>query len=107
RNAYERLRAKAMLLTLRYTALRIGDVALLARDRLSLDGNGGWRIFLRTEKTGAAVFLPIPLELKAALDQLPRPRGATDDRYYFWNAATSERAIKGIAERTLAAVFDT
>jgi site-specific recombinase XerD len=43
---YERLRARAMILTLRYTALRIGDVALLARDRISKDG-GRWRMFLR------------------------------------------------------------
>ncbi|MDE3167107.1 MAG: tyrosine-type recombinase/integrase [Acidobacteriota bacterium] len=34
------------------------------------------------------------------------PRGAAPDcRYIFWNGITSERAIKGIAERTLAAVF--
>jgi integrase len=56
---YERLRAKAMILTLRYTALRIGDVAMLARDRLSKE-SGKWRIFLRTEKSGKPVFLPIP-----------------------------------------------
>jgi integrase len=51
------------------------------------------------------VFLPIPLELKAALDRLPQPREAQDDKHYFWNGQTSERALKGIAERTLAAVF--
>jgi site-specific recombinase XerD len=56
---YERTRARAMVLVLRYTALRIGDVALLARDRISRDGNR-WRIFLRTEKTGHPVFLPVP-----------------------------------------------
>ncbi len=70
RTAYERLRARAMVLTLRYTALRIGDVAMLARDRISRDGNR-WRMFLRTEKTGKPVFLPIPPELKAALEACP------------------------------------
>ena len=40
--AYERLRTLAMILTLRYTALRIGDVAMLARDRISRDGDR-WR----------------------------------------------------------------
>lgn len=59
RTSYERLRARAMVLTLRYTALRIGDVAMLARDRISRDGNR-WRIFLRTEKSGKPVFSPIP-----------------------------------------------
>src|SRR5262249_18712153 len=61
RTSYERLRARAMVLTLRYTALRIGDVAMLARDRISRDGNR-WRMFLRTEKSGKPVFLPIPPE---------------------------------------------
>jgi integrase len=61
-----------MILTLRYTALRIGDVAQLGRDRISRDA-GRWRIFLRTEKSGKPVFLPIPAELKAALDVVPCP----------------------------------
>jgi integrase/recombinase XerC len=105
RGPYERLRARAMILTLRYTALRIGDVALLSRDRVSRDA-GRWRIFLRTEKSGKPVFLPIPAELKAALDTVPLPRGCGEDsRYFFWNGVSSERAMKGIAERSLAAVF--
>jgi site-specific recombinase XerD len=105
RTSYERRRAKVMVLALRYTALRIGDVAMLARDRISEGGNR-WRIFLRTEKSGKPVFLPIPGELKDALDALPLPRGADREcRYYLWNGTTSERAMKGIAERTLAAVF--
>ena len=64
--------------------------------------------FLRTEKSGKPVFLPIPTELKEALDTLPTPRGAVqENRHYFWNGVTSERAMKGIAERTLSAVFRT
>jgi site-specific recombinase XerD len=59
RGPYERLRARAMILTLRYTALRIGDVALLSRDRLSRE-SGRWCIFLRTEKSGKPVFCPFP-----------------------------------------------
>jgi len=105
RGPYERLRARAMILPLRYTALRIGDVALLGRERISHDG-GRWRIFLRTEKSGKPVFLPIPAELKAALDVVPLPRGCGEDsRWFFWNGVSSERAMKGIAERSLAAVF--
>jgi len=34
RGAYERLRARAMILLLRYTALRIGDVAMMERSRI-------------------------------------------------------------------------
>jgi integrase len=98
---YERLRARAMVLLLRYTALRISDVATLARDRVQ-DG----QIFLRTQKTGGTVFLPVPSELKTALDALPPPRGAgARPEFFFWNGVTSRRAVVGIAERTLTAVF--
>jgi len=101
RGPYERLRARAMILTLRHTALRISDVAALARDRVR---NG--QILLRTLKTGAPIFLPIPTELQVALDTLPVPRGASSDpKYYFWNGVTSRRALRGMVERTLAAVF--
>lgn len=105
RHEYERLRARAMVLTMRYTALRIGDVAMLERERISRDGKR-WRIFLRTEKTGKPVYLPIPDDMRLALNAVPTPRGAERDcRYFFWNGITSERAVKGIAERALAAVF--
>jgi site-specific recombinase XerD len=105
RNDYERLRARAMVLTMRYTGLRIGDTAMLARDRISRDG-ARWRIFLHTEKTGKPVFLPIADELRLALNAVPIPRGATPDcRYFFWNGISSERALKGNTERALAAVF--
>jgi site-specific recombinase XerD len=105
RTDYERRRARAIILAMRYTALRVGDVAMLARDRISRDG-ARWRIFLHTEKTGKPVFLPIPDDLRLALNDAPCPRGASPDcRYFFWNGVTSERAVKGIAERTLAAVF--
>src|SRR5271157_724058 len=102
---YERLRALAMILVLRYTALRIGDVAMLARDRISRDGHR-WRIFLRTEKSGQPVFLPIPSDMKAALDALPIPKGAVGEcRYFFWSGLGSEKAMKANADRTLHAVF--
>jgi len=105
RGPYERLRARAMILALRYTALRMGDVALLERVRVSRDGNR-WRIFLRTEKSGKPVFLPIPQELKDALDAVPLPRGCGDNsRHYFWNGVSSELSMKSMVERTLAAVF--
>jgi integrase/recombinase XerC len=104
-SAYERLRARAMILVFRYTALRIGDVALLARDRISRDGNR-WRIFLRTEKSGQPVFLPVPADMKAALDALPSPKGANGDfRYFFWSGLGSEKCMKANADRTLHAVF--
>lgn len=99
--AYERLRARAMILLLYHTGLRVSDVATLERARVR-DG----RILVRTLKTGGTVYLPVPGDLQAALDSLPAPRGAgSEPRYFFWNGTTSRRAVVGIAERTLAAVF--
>ena len=105
--AYEQLRARAMVMALRATALRVSDVATLRKDAVSLDTDGkAWRIRVRTQKSGEPVYLPIPENLKLALDALPLPRNAAlDCPYYFWNGQTSRRAVVGIAERTLAAVF--
>lgn len=104
---YEQLRARAMILLLRSTALRISDVATFPKEGVSWDeGSQTWRIRVRTQKNGEPVYLPIPAALKLALDAVPLPRNAARDcRYYFWNGVTSKRAVVGIAERTLAAVF--
>lgn len=104
---YEQLRARAMVMLLRHTALRISDVSTLRKDALSWDETGStWRIFLRTQKTGEPVLLPIPDSLKLILEALPLPRNAAQDcPFYFWNGHTSKRAVVGIAERALYAVF--
>lgn len=100
---YERLRARAMVLLLHHTALRVSDVATLARERVR-----GGQILVRTLKTGGTVYLPVPPDLEQALAALPAPRGSEQEaRYFFWNGVTSRRAVVGIAERTLATVFKT
>lgn len=105
RGPYERLRAKAMVLTFRYTALRLGDVAMLARDRISRDGQR-WRVYLRTEKSGKPVFLPIPDEMKQALDIVPVPRGTKgESKHFFWNGVGSERTMKHIVGRAFGSIF--
>jgi site-specific recombinase XerD len=104
---YERLRARAMVLLLRSSALRISDVCMVKKSDISWDAESScWRIFIRTQKSGEAVFLPIPDGLKLALDALPLPRNAPKEcPYYFWNGQSSKRAAVGTAERTLSAVF--
>jgi site-specific recombinase XerD len=98
---YERLRARAMTLLLRYTALRIGDVALLAKDRIRAG-----EIYLRTLKNGKAVKLPVPAELQAALDATPEPLGTKgESKYFFWSGNGTERSMIRDATRTMAAVF--
>ena len=104
KSGYERARAKAIILTLRYTALRIGDVSMLARDRISRDGDR-WRIFLRTEKSGQPVFLPVPPDMKAALDCVPFPARNPDSRYFFWNEQGKPKTHKAHLDRSLRALF--
>jgi integrase len=101
RTPYERLRARAMVLLMRFTALRISDVATLKRDRIR---NG--EIFIRAAKNGRPVRLPVPPELQAALDALPTPRGAAADcPYFFWTGNGKTTAVTGAAKRSLSAVF--
>jgi len=102
RSAYERLRGRALVLLLRYTALRIGDVATLAKDRIR---NG--EIYLMTTKTGKVVKLPLIEELRRALEVLPTPKNANGkSKYFFWNGVGVDRTVIRSAEKTLRAVFD-
>jgi integrase len=97
---YERLRARAAVLLLRHTALRISDVALLRRDRVE---NG--ELLIHTKKTGATVRLPLPKELVEALNDVPMPRGAEEGRHFFINGSGSARTAISVMERCLRAVF--
>lgn len=102
---YERKRALAMVMVLRYTALRITDMATLSMDRISWTGER-WRIFLHTAKNGKLVFLSIPEELIKVLDELPVPRGTEGERkYYFWNGTSKKRSLSKSVDETLRAVF--
>jgi integrase len=99
---YERLRARAMVLLLRYTGLRISDVATLEKSCIRFG-----EILVRTTKNGKPVKLPLHSDLKAALDLLPLPRGAdlADCPYLFWSGKGTCKAVVRDVTRTLAAVF--
>jgi site-specific recombinase XerD len=101
-HSYERLRARAMILLMRYAALRISDVVTLAKSRIK-DG----LVHLHTQKTGGTVLLPLPAELQQALDSLPLPNGAKPGcPYFFWNGLSLKRHLVTKAHRTLYAVFE-
>jgi integrase len=90
-----------MVLLMRHTGLRIGDVITLARERVR-DGS----IELHTAKTSGLIRLPLPLVVLEALREVPIPRGATTGcPYYFWNGSTSRRQVVTMAHKTLSAVF--
>jgi integrase len=110
RSTYERLRGRAMVLLFRYTALRVSDVAPLARDSVR-DGE----IRVRTLKNGKTVWLPVPPDLQKALDVLPVPRGTPgESTYFFWSGngkidpETGEIMTDAVirdAKRMMAAIF--
>lgn len=103
--SYERSRARAIVLTLRHTALRVSDVALLRRDRIS-HTKKGWRIFVRTTKNKAQVFLRIPEAMVEALNALPRPRNSGENcPYFLWNGNSKPKSQISEVSETLAAVF--
>jgi site-specific recombinase XerD len=76
---FVRKRSKALILTLLYSGLRIGDVAKLRRDALEPSGH----LVLRTMKTG--VPLKILLHPKAAGALRSLPGGGLHPKYFFWS----------------------
>ena len=101
RATYERLRSRAMILLMRYTGLRISDVATLSRDQINDD-----ELLLATVKTGSQVRMKLHPEVISALEILPAPRGsAADCKYYFWTGHGTKLSAAVAAGRTLSAVY--
>lgn len=88
-------RVRAFIYILRYTGLRISDAAKLDVSRVQ-DG----RVFLRTEKTGTLVWVPIPPFVVTALEAVPR-HGV----YYFQTGHAAEKTVRGSWDRTLRLVL--
>ena len=64
------------------------------------------RIFLHAQKNGAALWFPLYVDVKFALEALPLPQGADADcRYFFWTGKGSRERHITTADRTLQAVF--
>jgi integrase/recombinase XerD len=89
------LRAKAMVLLLRYSGMRVGDAATLTRDRIQ---NG--KLFLYTAKTKTPVFVPLPKEVIDALEKLEET-----GKYFFWSGYGTVKAATSGVQRTLYRVF--
>ena len=77
RNAFghdNRARVKALVLTLRYSGMRIGDVVELQKAHLKGD-----KLFLNTQKSGSKIYVPLP---KTAVDALAAIE--TTGQHFFW-----------------------
>ncbi len=97
---YERSRAKAALLLMRFYGLRISDVATFRRDAVKED-----KILLRARKNSVDLYLPLYSEVKEALDCLPLPDGCEESPYYFWTGTSSILSVKSGIWRTLKSAF--
>ena len=64
----ERLKALSMLLL--ESVLRISDACTISRDKIIKDPKG-WKVELRTAKTGTEVYCPIPDEVAQAVINQP------------------------------------
>ena len=89
-------RVKAFILTMRYSGLRISDVATLAVD--SLNGN---RLTLYQAKTGEHVSVLIPSDVAKALLAVKH----RNPKYFFWSGAAKISSITGFWRARIAKVF--
>jgi site-specific recombinase XerD len=101
RSSYERLRARAMVLLMRYAGLRISDVVTLSKDHIQ-----GQHLVKRAVKNHRMIRVELHPDVLKALAVLPHPKAAAlDCRLYFSGGNASIRSLVKGAERTLAAVF--
>jgi integrase/recombinase XerD len=89
-------RINAFILTMRYSGLRISDMATLSTD--SLEGN---RLRLRQTKTGVFVSVLIPPEVAEALRAVQHK----NPKYFFWSGSSKVSSITGSWRKRLAVVF--
>ncbi len=101
RTSYERRRARAMTLLMRYAGLRISDVVTLSPDHVR-----GTRLEKRAIKNHRMIRVELPSAVIEALEVLPHPKDAAGDnrRFFSKDTATLRSLVKG-AWRTMSAVF--
>jgi integrase len=102
RTSYERRRARAMILLMRYAGLRISDVVTLSRDHIK-----GTRLQKRAVKNHRLIRVELPPVVLTALELLPHPKAAAQDnrRFFSKDSGLLRSLVKG-AWRTSAAVFE-
>jgi len=101
RTSYERRRAKAMVLLMRFAGLRISDVVTLGKEHLR-----GHRLEKRAVKNHRMIRVQLPPVVLHALDVLPPPKAAVrNSTLYFASGTSTLRSLVKGGERTMAAVF--
>ncbi len=93
----DREKMRAFVLLMRYSGLRVGDAARLARDRIA-----DAKLFLYTAKTGTPVWVPLPPVVVAALASF-RP---ANDTHFFWSGASGSDTVAKLWMRKLQWLFE-
>lgn len=91
------LRLRALVLLLRYTGMRIGDVVSLRADRIEEN-----RLFLYTQKTSVPVKTVLPGFVLKALEATPK----LTQQHFFWNGMDNLETIVGSWRKRLAKLFE-
>ena len=96
----EKRYARALVLLLLGTGLRISDAVNLARNRVFVDRKAVTRLKIRTEKTGVMVTLKLSQPTAEALKNLP----PVSDELYFWRGGgeVQFKTARGRARRMIA-----
>jgi integrase/recombinase XerD len=87
---------RALVLLLRYSGLRIGDVVGLERERIA-EG----KLFLYTAKTGTPVWCPLH---DVVIEALEAVRG-TSEKYFFWTGESKLKSAVSIWQEALTRLF--
>jgi integrase len=99
RNAWghdNRARVKALVLTLRYSGMRIGDVVGLQKSHLKSD-----KLFLNTQKSGSKIYVPLP---KNAGEALRAIENGSD--YFFWSGKGLRKSAVADWQRAIRRLFE-
>jgi integrase/recombinase XerD len=89
-------RLRTLVLLLRYTGMRIGDVVKLTTDKIV-----GNKVFLYTQKTGVPVHVLLPQFVVESLDATPR----VASQHLFWSGVGSFDGVVGSWRKRLQKLF--
>ena len=87
-----RLRARALVLLLLYSGMRISDAVRLKRSRVDTKG----RLMIRMMKTGGALYVRLPKQALKALAAIP-----LESEYFLWTGKSKLSTAVGSARRTI------
>lgn len=87
-----RIRARALVLLLLYSGMRISDAVKLERWRVEPDG----RLMARQMKTGGWLYVRLPQDAMEALGRIP-----VEGKHFFWSGKAKLSTAVGSARRTI------